>query len=303
MQGDLLIVGLVVGLDYRNPWLDPHQEFQRFKTHPAIARRLAGGKMVFYGAKAIPEGGWWAMPRLAGDGFLLIGDSAGFLNSQRLKGVHLAMKSGMLAAESAFEALRAGDTSAARLGSYQEKVGASWIHEELWEVRNFHQAFEHGILAGMAQAGLGMLTRGRGFGFANRLRNRPGHERLERLDRPGAPQPPPAVAFDGAVTFDKLADVYNSATAHEEDQPVHLIVHDTDVCIHQCAREYANPCQRFCPAAVYEMVPDPASPIGKRLQINASNCVHCKTCDVMDPYQVITWVPPEGGGGPVYSKM
>jgi electron-transferring-flavoprotein dehydrogenase len=305
MKDDLVIVGLVVGLDYRNPWLDPHQEFQRFKTHPEIASLLRRGRMHYYGAKAIPEGGWWSMPKLSGDGFLLIGDSGGFVNGQRLKGIHLAMKSGMLAAETILEALRKGSTGAASLASYEERVRASWAGDELWEVRNFHQAFDHGIFAGMAQAGIGMLTNGLGFGVFNRLSAQPGHTRMQRLNSPfdGTIDRPAPVPIDGVLTFDKLADVYNSATAHEEDQPVHLLVHDTDICVYQCALEYANPCQRFCPANVYEMVADSSQPTGQRLQINASNCVHCKTCDIMDPYQIITWVPPEGGGGPNYGKM
>jgi electron-transferring-flavoprotein dehydrogenase len=304
MQGDQLIVGLVVGLDYRNPWLDPHAEFQRLKTHPEISRLLAGGRMAFYGAKALPEGGWWSRPRLAGDGYLVVGDSASLLNSQRLKGIHLAMKSGMLAAETLFAALLAGGATAERLARYERRIEESWVREELWPVRNFHQAFARGLPAGMLQTGLGLLTGGRGWGIFDRLPVEPGHERLERLDgQGGSPARLPPIPADSRLTFDKLADVYNSATAHEEDQPVHLRVHDTQICVERCAREYANPCQRFCPAAVYEMVDDPASPAGRRLQINASNCVHCKTCDVMDPYQIITWVPPEGGGGPNYSRM
>ncbi len=305
MQNDQLIVGLVVGLDYLNPLLDPHLEFQRLKTHPAISKILEGGTMAFYGAKALPEGGWWSRPRSAGDGFLIIGDSAGMLNSQRLKGIHLGMKSGMLAAETIFEALKAGGVTPERLARYEPKIEESWIKEEMWAVRNFHQAFDHGNLAGMIQAGVGMVTGGRGWGFLDRLETKPGHERMIPLDTPagqklkaGAP-----LKADGRLIFDKLADVYNSGTAHDEDQPVHLHVADTDICIYQCAVEYANPCQRFCPAAVYEMVDDTASPTGKRLQINASNCVHCKTCDIMDPYAIITWVPPEGGGGPNYGKM
>jgi electron-transferring-flavoprotein dehydrogenase len=308
MGNDQLIVGLVVGLDYKNPYLDPHLEFQRLKTHPDIAKLLEGGKMAFYGAKALPEGGWWSLPRLAGDGFLLIGDSAGMLNGQRLKGIHLGMKSGMLAAETIFESLVAGDPSgitAERLAAYEAKVEGSWIKDEMYEARNFHQAFDHGPLAGMVQAGLGIVTGGRGWGLFDRLPTAPGHERMIPLNTPEGARlhPAPPVAYDNQLTFDRLADVYNSGTAHDEDQPVHLHVADTDICIYQCAVEYKNPCQRFCPAAVYEMVPDPASPTGERLQINASNCVHCKTCDIMDPYAIITWVPPEGGGGPNYSKM
>jgi electron-transferring-flavoprotein dehydrogenase len=261
--------------------------------------------MAFYGAKALPEGGWWSRPRSHGDGFLIIGDSAGMLNSQRLKGIHLGMKSGMLAAETIFESLKAGGVTGERLARYEEKVEASWIKDEMWAVRNFHQAFDHGVLSGMLQAGIGMVTGGRGWGLFDRLETKPGHERMIPLNTPEGQKlrAPAPLKPDGKLVFDKLADVYNSGTAHDEDQPVHLLVADTDICIYQCAVEYANPCQRFCPAAVYEMVDDTASPTGKRLQINASNCVHCKTCDIMDPYAIITWVPPEGGGGPNYGKM
>ena len=192
MQNDQLIVGLVVGLDYRNPLLDPHTEFQRMKTHPTIRRLLDGGRMSLYGAKAIPEGGYWCMPRLSGRGFLLIGDSGGFLNSQRLKGIHLAIQSGILAADTIFEGLLANRLDAAALARYDEKFKHSWAHEELWAVRNFHQAFEHGLYAGMLQAGLGMVTGGRGWGVRNRLGNEAGHERMRRLDRtPGEPVPQP----------------------------------------------------------------------------------------------------------------
>ncbi|HYG64540.1 MAG TPA: electron transfer flavoprotein-ubiquinone oxidoreductase [Thermoanaerobaculia bacterium] len=305
MQNDQVIVGLVVGLDYENPLLEPHTEFQRFKTHPDIAKLLSGGKMAFYGAKAIPEGGWWSMPQPWGDGFLIVGDSAGTLNSQRLKGVHLGMKSAMLAAETIFESLKAGGVTSERLSAYSKKIDASWIREELWPVRNFHQAFDHGLVAGMAQAGIGLVTGGRGWGVRDRVETTPGHTRMVRLDSPEGKHltPPEPLKMDGQLTFDRLADVYNSGTAHDEDQPVHLIVHDTSICVERCTVEFANPCQRFCPAAVYEMVPDVATPSGLRLQINASNCVHCKTCDIMDPYGIITWVPPEGGDGPNYSKM
>ncbi len=308
MADNLVIVGLVVGLDYENPWLDPHTEFQRFKTHPRIAPILRGGEMSFYGAKALPEGGWWSMPELAGQGFVIVGDAGGFLNSERLKGIHLAIKSGMLAAETIFQKLietRNDPSQPLELSGFKDKVEESWIKQELWRVRNFHQAFDRGLFGGMLQAGLGMVSGGRGWGFKNRLTTTAGYSRMIRLDSPEgsrlerqAPLTP-----DGELTFDRLADVYNSGTAHSEDQPVHLRVADPSICSDRCAREYANPCQRFCPAAVYEMATDPSTPSGKRLQINASNCVHCKTCDIMDPYQIITWVPPEGGGGPSYGKM
>ncbi|MEM7481606.1 MAG: electron transfer flavoprotein-ubiquinone oxidoreductase [Acidobacteriota bacterium] len=302
MQNDQLIVGLVVGLDYENPLLDPHQEFQRLKTHPEMARILAGGKMAFYGAKAIPEGGWWSRPQSSGDGFLIAGDSGGFLNSQRLKGIHLAMKSGMLAAETIFDGLVADDLSKEQLARYETRIEQSWIHDEMWPVRNFHQGFDGGLYAGMINAALGTVTGGFGWGFKNRLETEAGHARLKKLGSDEA-EAPEAVTFDGELTFDKLADVYNSGTSHDEDQPVHLVVREPDLCVERCTIEYGNPCERFCPAAVYEMVDDSAAPAGRRLQINASNCVHCKTCDVMDPYQVIDWVTPEGGGGPSYSRM
>lgn len=311
MDGDLLIVGLVVGLDYENPWLDPHDEFNRFKTHPRIRAVLEGGKMTLYGAKAIPEGGWFSRPRGWGEGFLIVGDSGGYLNSQRLKGIHLGMRSGMLAAETIFEALRDGGAGgngplpAARLESFERRVASSAIRSELWKVRNFHQAFGKGLPGGLLQGALGLLTGGRGWGLKNRLATEAGHERMVRLDseRGRDLSPRPRVAPDGELTFDRLADVYNSATAHEEDQPAHLIVREPDICVERCTVEYANPCQRFCPAAVYEMVDAPKTEHGRRLQINFSNCVHCKTCDVMDPYGIIDWVPPEGGGGPNYSRM
>jgi electron-transferring-flavoprotein dehydrogenase len=301
-------VGFVTGLDYRDPTTDPHLFFQRFKTHPLVRPLLEGGRMVSYGAKAIPEGGWWAMPRLWADGVLLCGDTGGFLDGARLKGVHLAMKSGMLAAETAFDCLLAGDFSKERLAGYERRVERSWAREELWKVRNFHQGFERGLLPGLLHTGVQMFLGGRDL-FSDRLPNVPGHERMGKLREvhPGGKPPPPRL--DGRLTFDKLADVYASGTMHDEDQPVHLVVHDTSVCATRCREEYGNPCQHFCPAAVYEMLPDDSKPRRAdgtpelRLQINASNCVHCKTCDISDPYQIITWTTPEGGGGPDYKNL
>jgi electron-transferring-flavoprotein dehydrogenase len=304
MQDQQLVMGLVVGLDYENPWTDPHLEFQRFKTHPAIRRLLEGGKMAYYGAKALPEGGYWAMPRLGGEGFALIGDCGGFLDGRRLKGIHLAMKSGMLAAEAIFDAAREGRPIASAGHELDARFERSWARPELWRSRNFHQGFERGGFDALVNAGLGMVTGGRGYGVFDRLHGVPGHARMRTLDDDRSDlRPAPALAADGQLTFDHLADVYNSGTSHEEDQPVHLQVADTSICVDRCAREFANPCTRFCPAAVYEIVDDPAAPTGKRLQINASNCVHCKTCDIADPYQIINWVPPEGGGGPNYGRL
>jgi electron-transferring-flavoprotein dehydrogenase len=305
-KDNLVSLGFVTGLDYPDPRLDPQHALQDFKQHPFIAGLLAGGKMIRYGAKSLPYGGWWAIPPVAGDGWMILGDSAGFLNSQRLKGIHLAIKSGMLAAETAFEALQNGDASASTLGRFQQRVDASWIKEELWKVRNFHQGFEKGFLPGLFHAGLQQSTGGRGL--RNRYPARAGHEHMEKLSQLPADGGPEAHLLgpakgDGKLTFDKLTDLYHSGTKHEEDQPSHLIIHDTKVCSDRCAREYGGPCQNFCPANVYELVDDPSQPYGKRISLNPSNCVHCKTCDISDPYQIITWVPPEGGGGPNYDGM
>jgi electron-transferring-flavoprotein dehydrogenase len=294
-------IGFVVGLDYRDPRLDPHRLFQEFKTHPYIRSILDGGSLYSYGAKTIPEGGYWAQPQYYFNGGLIVGDAAGFLNSMRLKGIHLAFKTGMLAAQAAFEALQAEDVSANKLKRFHELVEKSWVKEELWKVRNFHQGFEHGLWAGMFHAGLQMITGGRGL--RNRYSNAPGHARMRQLEEyyDGNAPVAPTLSFDGKLTFDKLTDVYNSGTHHDEDQPSHLIVLQPDICHPRCTREYGNPCRFFCPAAVYEMTEAGENKL--RLQINASNCVHCKTCDIMDPYEVIDWVTPEGGGGPGYELL
>lgn len=290
-------LGLVAGLEYENPAFDPQDAFQRFKTHPFLRRLLAGGKLIRYGAKTIPEGGYFAIPQTYVDGALLLGDSAGFLNSQRLKGIHLAMKTGMLAAETILEAMVAGDFSARTLSAFERRVEASWVREELWRVRNFHQGFEHGLWRGMFHAALQFLTGG--HGLHARYPSRPGHERMRQLAEFRAARLE-KLKPDGQLTFDRLTDVFYSGTKHEEDQPCHLLIADSNICNGRCIVEYGNPCQYFCPALVYEMVEDSS---GKHLKINASNCVHCKTCDIMDPYEIITWVPPEGGGGPNYDGM
>ena len=247
----------------------------------------------------MPYGGWYSMPRNYFDGGLIVGDSASLLNSQRLKGIHTAIKSGMLAAETIYDALVAGDSSAEKLSSYPEKIGASWIRDELWEVRNFHQSFRHGLWAGLAQGGLQMITGGRGL--IDPMRVPPGYQEYQKLNRgPELVDQSGRFQGDGTLTFDRLTDVYHSGTRHEEDQPCHLVVLEPSICADRCVREYGNPCQYFCPAAVYEMVMEKGTP---RLKINASNCVHCKTCDIADPYQIINWVVPEGGGGPNYEGM
>jgi electron-transferring-flavoprotein dehydrogenase len=305
MPDGVISVGFVAGLDYRDPMFDPHVRFQHFKRHPMVAALLAGGQMVRYGAKALPEGGWYTIPRLYADGVLIAGDAGGFVNSVRLKGIHLAIRTGMLAAETAFDALRASDVSATKLRAYEARINDSEVRRELYAVRNVHQSFEHGLLAGLTYAGLSIVTGG--WWIRDPMPARAGYERMEKLAdyyRDGRPDPDTTLnpaKIDRQLTFDRLTNVHYSGTRHAEDQPAHLIVHDTDICRTRCRVEYGNPCTRFCPANVYEMVD--AGDGTKRLQINASNCVHCKTCDIMDPYQIIDWVPPEGGGGPNYEGM
>jgi electron-transferring-flavoprotein dehydrogenase len=295
-------IGLVVGLDYQDPLFDPHAAFNRFKQHPFVRALLGGGTLVRYGAKALPEGGWNTVPRPYMDGALIAGDAGGFVNSVRLKGIHLAMRTGMLAAEAAFAALGEDDTSAASLARYQRAIDASPVKRELYPVRNVHQAFGYGLIPGTLFAGTSLVTRG---WWVEDLHGHPGHERMKTIAwyygiDLSASGPARAPAIDRVLTFDKVTGVHFAGTAHDEDQPPHLLVH-TDVCATICGPEYGHPCTRFCPAHVYEIVhgADGAA----KLQINASNCVHCKTCDIMDPYQVITWVPPEGGGGPQYNGM
>ena len=301
MRNNLVSLGLVVGLDYRNPLVDLHTAFQHWKTHSFLRALLEGSRLVKYGAKTIPEGGYFSMPRLVSDGAVILGDSAGLLNAQRLKGIHLAIKSGMLSADAIFDAFAARDFSQQRLSAYERNFKESWAGQELWKVRNFHQAYEKGLLRGMLHTGLQMLTGGRGLW--SRYSAEAGHRRLKKLPQLRVESPhlqPPPLAPDGHLTFDKLTDVFHSATKHEEDQPSHLLIHDTNICNDRCTREFGNPCQYFCPAAVYEMVEKDGR---KQIHLNPSNCVHCKTCDIMDPYEIITWVPPEGGGGPNYENL
>lgn len=294
-------VGYVVGLDYKNPQTDPHRVFQAYKTHPLLRGILEGGEMLTYGAKTIPLGGYFSMPRRVLPGAVIVGDSAAFLNAERLKGVHLAIESGMMAAQAIYRALVVEDYSAETLGEYDRRFQESQARNELYKVRNFHQGFQKGRWAGMMNAALLMATGGAGFG--NKTTVHKDHTHMKTLAEVGSrPAIGSQVKYDGTLTFDKLSDVYRSGTTHEEDQPSHLVVADTDICSTKCVEEFGNPCQHFCPAEVYEMV-EGDSPSGKELRINASNCVHCKTCDIMDPYEIITWVTPEGGGGPKYVDL
>ncbi|MEE8469453.1 MAG: electron transfer flavoprotein-ubiquinone oxidoreductase, partial [Planctomycetota bacterium] len=292
LADDRVSLGFVVGLDQGDARLDPHALFVEWKQHPRIRRLLEGGKVLRYGAKTVPEGGYFSMPRLHGDGFVLVGDTAGFLNAATLKGIHLAIHSGMLAAEALADALAAGDTSDAQLRRYGELFEESWSKRELWGVRNYRQAFAGGLVAGALDYGLQLITGGRGL-----KARRAGHEDHEHM-RPLSTSKHEKPAFNDGDSLDKLTDVYHSGAIHEEDQPSHLLVVDPSICVERCTEEYGNPCQHFCPAAVYEW-PQGAT----QVTINASNCVHCKTCDIADPYENIEWVVPEGGGGPKYVDM
>jgi len=292
--GDNLIsYGFVIGLDYRNPWLSPFDEMQRFKTHPEIRKHFEGGRRVSYGARALNEGGLQSVPRLTFPGGALIGDAAGFVNVPKIKGTHTSMKSGMLVAETVAEALAAGGT--AELTSYEEKLRASWIHEELSLVRNIRPAFaKYGLWGGLAYSAIDTyLLRGK----APWTFHHPHADNETLLEAEVAPRieyPRP----DGVLTFDRLSSVFISNTNHEENQPPHLQLADPGLAITLNWQRFRSPEARYCPAAVYEIVgADEGDP---RLQINAQNCVHCKTCDIKDPAQNINWVTPEGSGGPNY---
>jgi electron-transferring-flavoprotein dehydrogenase len=303
MRDHLVSIGLAVGLDYRNPWTDPHGLMQDWKRHPMLSELLEGGKMLHYGAKTIPEGGFFSVPRAAVDGCLVIGDAAGYLNAARLKGIHLAIKTGMLAAETAAEAVAGGDFSQACLAAFEKRVAESWVCAELRGVRNFRQSFRNNFRTGLLRGGFALVTGGGGLG--GKMEAEPDHTHMLKLDemtRRGRSLTGPTRTFDGRRTFDKLTSVYASEAKHEEDQPSHLQIADPEVCNTRCRTEYGNPCQYFCPASVYEMV---AGEDGTttHLQVSFTNCVHCKTCDIADPYQIINWVPPEGVGGPNYVNL
>ncbi|SCK16217.1 electron transfer flavoprotein-ubiquinone oxidoreductase [Vogesella sp. LIG4] len=298
LENNQVVVGFVVGLDYQNPYLSPYEEFQRFKTHPAIKGVFEGARRLSYGARAISEGGLQSIPRLTFPGGVLVGDTAGFLNVPKIKGTHTAMKSGMLAAEAVFEALAAGtEGQAIEAVAYTDKFKQSWLHDELHSVRNIRPAFRWGLWPAMIYSAIDTyLFRGKAPWTLRHKHH--DHECLKPKDECSPidyPKP------DGVLTFDRLSSVFISNTNHSEDQPPHLQLKDATVPIRINLEKYDAPEQRYCPAGVYEIVGrDEGQP---RLQINAQNCVHCKTCDIKDPTQNINWVTPEGGGGPNYPNM
>lgn len=290
-----LSLGFVVGLDYENPYLDPYETLQTFKTHPAIAPLLRGGKRIAYGARALNEGGWQSIPRLSVAGASLIGCAAGFVNVPKIKGIHTSMKSAMLAAESAFEVVMQGDAPQP-LMHYEARLKDSWVGKELYAVRNIRPAFRYGLWAGLAYSALDTyVLRGKApWTFKHR------HDHAS-LKKASACKPYHYASHDGVLTFDKLDSVYVSNTNHRENQPVHLQLKDTSLPLSYNLPHYANPETRYCPAGVYEVVKDAEG--NAQFNINAQNCIHCKTCDIKDPLQNIHWIPPEGGGGCNYVNM
>ena len=298
MDDNQISIGQIVGLDYANPYLSPFEEFQRFKTHPAIAKYLKGGKRVSYGARAITAGGILSLPKLYFKGGVLVGCDAGFLNASRIKGSHAAIKTGMLAAEAIAPALSAG-RERDELPAYEEAFEQSWLKEELWRARNFKQWFKKGRTMGTLMTGIEQKLLGGNIPWTIH-RTKADHECL----LPAAQCAPIVYPKpDNELTFDRLSSVFLSNTNHEENQPAHLTLKDPSVPINVNWKIYAGPEARYCPAGVYEFVEDANSPEGERLQINAQNCVHCKTCDIKDPTQNIVWVTPEGSGGPNYGNM
>ena len=302
LENNQVAIGFVVALDYENPYLSPFEEMQRFKTHPAVAPMLEGGRRIAYGARAINEGGLQSIPKLIFPGGALIGCAAGFVNVPRIKGSHNAMKTGMLAAEAVFDALSRGSMGGEELTAYADAFRKSWVYQDLYRVRNARPSMaKFGITLGTVYSGIDMWLHNVGLGFLVpwTLRNHADHAVLKKARECKPIQYPKP---DGKLTFDRLSSVYLSNTNHEEDQPCHLTLKDAGVPIRINLADYDAPEQRYCPAGVYEIVRD-ADGSNPRLQINAQNCVHCKTCDIKDPTQNINWVTPEGGGGPNYPNM
>ena len=295
LEDNQVAVGFVVGLDYANPHLSPFEEFQRFKTHPRIRPTFKAGRRIAYGARAISEGGIQSIPKLTFPGGLLVGDTAGFLNVPKIKGTHTAMKSGITAAEAIFDALSDG-SSGSEITDYRSRLEGSWLWDELHRVRNLRPSFRWGLLGGMLYSGLDTyVLRGKAPWTLHHHADHAALKKASECPRIEYPKP------DGVVSFDRNSSVFLSNTNHEEDQPVHLTLKDDSVPIAVNLAEYDAPEQRYCPAGVYEIVHEGED--GPRLQINAQNCVHCKTCDIKDPMQNIHWVAPEGGGGPNYPNM
>ncbi|HAO20759.1 MAG TPA: electron transfer flavoprotein-ubiquinone oxidoreductase [Desulfobacteraceae bacterium] len=306
MGDNCVSIGFLVGLSYNNPMLDPYNEFIKFKRHPFIAKIIKGGTVIEQGARTVSTGGYFSMPKLAVNGAMFIGGAAGMQNSPGLKGVHLSMKSGMLAAEACIQSLEKENFAAETLGIYRDLFEQSWAREEIYEGRNFAQALAKKSPIKFIHLGAQYFTKGTGVRDQMRLFEdsgtlNPTPERREETPPALSGKGAGGLGYDGKLYVDKLTGVYLSKTMHREDQPSHLIVHDTNLCITKCYETYQSPCTRFCPGNVYEILEDEKGE--RRLKLNPSNCLHCKTCDIKDPYQNITWNCPEGGEGPGYTVV
>lgn len=306
LPGDKIIVGFVAYLDTKDPLLDPHRELQKLKTHPYVYEMIKGGKILAYGGKTLPAGGWYSMPKLFGSGWMVCGDTAGMVNVQTLKGIHLAMKSGMLVAETAMDALQKGDVSEASLASFESKIQQSFVKKELYHVRNFHQTLAKGILKSLPLIGLQEITGGRGL--VDNMKSHVDAKETQPVesvwtDKVEMEESIQLPKLDGILFMDKLSSVYLTGTMHDEDSPNHLLLQNGDICRTICEPKYKSPCTLFCPAAVYEMIPSLSHPDQKELKINNTNCIHCKTCDIKCPFENIDWTTPEGAGGPKYTEM
>jgi electron-transferring-flavoprotein dehydrogenase len=306
LPNDQIILGLVGYLDTQDPLFDPHRLLQQLKTHPFVYDMIKGGKVIAYGGKTLPAGGWYSMPKLYHDGMMVIGDTASMVDVKKLKGIHLAMKSGMLAAETALEAILANDFSSQTLANYDKKINASYVKGDLWKTRNFHQTISKGMFLSAPLLALQEITGGRGLFDGMPIAHKD-YETTESVldawgprpwEQPENQLPKP----DGVLFFDKLSSVYLTGTMHDEHSPSHLLVANTSVCRDVCHEKYQSPCNHFCPANVYEMLPDEEVAGKKRLQVNYTNCIHCKTCDLKCPFDNIDWTTPEGGGGPQYKE-
>lgn len=304
LPDDQIVVGLCVYLDTADPLLDPHRELQKLKTHPFLQEKLAGGEVIAYGGKTLPAGGWFSMPKLYHHGMLVAGDAASMVDVKKLKGIHLAMRAGTLAGETAFDAVLKGDFSEKTLASYDEKIQNSLVKEELWKTRNFHQTISKGIFLSAPEVAFQEVFGGKAL-FGDMPIEHKDYETTqtvldvwgaEGLETPSNQLPEP----DNKLFFDKLSSVYMTGTMHDEDSPNHLKLQDGNICQDICYPKYKSPCNHFCPAKVYEMIESEEDPAKKKLQINYTNCIHCQTCDIKCPFNNIDWTLPEAGGGPNY---
>jgi len=291
-------IGFCSGLDYSNPDFDPHGALQMYKTHPRIAVIIKNGKLLKYGAKNIPEGGLFSLPRLYHDNFMIIGDAAGFVAMPSLKGIHLSIKAAMTAAHAAFTAIQKGDTSAQQLELYENLFKQTTQYSELYAARNFRQCFTSNLYTGFLKFGINQMTAGRGISLSGQLPIAADYKQCKLTAKQNRLA---EYIFDGKSTFDKEADVFYSGTKHDEEQPCHILLSSTDIC-GECIEKYQAPCQHFCPAKVFELTLD-AQTKKQKIALHPSNCIHCKTCDIKDPFQNVTWVPPYGADGPQYDNM